>query len=112
MSEEEALSVSRLNRLHAEMDAEEQAARLALASEPDPISYEARVAEAYRQRSEAPGPPAPTIDPELDRHIDELAQQWKSTPSSTERTDYEAFLKDAMIRAMSRMQGRDSGHDR
>jgi hypothetical protein len=111
MSEEEALSAPRLKRLNAEMDAEEQAARLALAGELDPMPYEARVADAHRQRSESPDKPPPAPSPELDRHIDELAQQWKST-AAAERPDYSDFLKEAMIQAMSRMQGRDRGHER
>lgn len=55
--------------LFARMDTEEQAARLALAGEPDPVPYDARIAEAYRLRSEgsgaSPREPAPAASAEL-----------------------------------------------
>ena len=81
----ELLSPAGMNAFLAQMDAEEQAARLAHAGEPDPIPYDTRIAEAYRLRSEAPGTPAPSPSPELERIVDETVRQWQPRPSHDER---------------------------
>jgi hypothetical protein len=63
----------------AEMDAEEQASRLALAGVPDPIAYDDRVAEAYRRQSEAlrdPPESRSVSDVGIDRIIDDLERGW------------------------------------
>ena len=81
----ELLSPAGMNALLAQMDAEEQAARLAHAGEPDPMTYDARIAEAFRLRSEAPVPPSPSPSPELERIVDETVRQWQPSPSHDER---------------------------
>ncbi len=110
MPDEMCRSDGEFEALIAEWESDEHAARVRDYGEADAATYPARMAEAYRSRAEALGPPPPgptPVSPEqFDRITDDPARGWREGPKS------DSILERAAARLAAKAKAPGEGRDR